>query len=255
MEEKIRALLYEPSGLKPLFNPIDVPEELPSPLVIDASFDIANHTSINHRNTEAIRSLLHQANAIVVDNERLSVVMKRYAKGFVVNAPFGHSYQRDKDGAYTLGILNYTEEQQLTNKVLRKFLKTFKAYHIAVFGQPLDWSEKNYTHYEDWDAFCSVIDILMLPGSDAIIPTMTLPLSAMMAKTAVITTPHYQTLGSASGVVVMPSLDPDLWLGWVKRFEENMTRLDGLKAFNAKYASQLSLQSMQAIEKLKAYLS
>lgn len=255
MEEKIRALLYEPSGIKPLFNPTSVPDELPSPLVIDVSFDVANHTSINHANTQSVRELLGRAKAIIVDNEKLGMVMRKFATGFVVSAPFGHSYERDKEGAFTLGILNYTEEQQLINRTARKFLKAFRSYQIAVYGEPLDWQEKNFEHYTNFDSYCSAVDILMLPGSDLVIPTLTLPLSIMMAKTAVITTPHYQTLGSASGVVVMPSLDKDTWLGWIRKFEGNLARLDSLKAFNAKYASQLSNQSLQVIEKLKAYLS
>ena len=258
MDDKIRSLLYEGSGLSPLFNPMSATEDtVPSPLVVDMTVDIANHGRIYHPNTDEVRALVEQANAVVTDSERMSSIARRYTKGLVVSAPFGFTTVQDRETPFTVGLLNYTEEQEMANKILRKFYKALKSPFL-VFGKELDWTEKENEDNrvtDDWELFCGEIDVLLLVGSSHVVPSFTLPVSAMMAGAVILATNHYSSLQSASGVFILSGEQPKLWAGQLQKLESNLRRLDSLKQFNANYARQISRESQALIFKLAKRLS
>lgn len=257
MEEQIRKLLYEGSGLTPLFNPMEQPAELPSPLVVDMTVDVANHGRIYHPNTEAVRDLLASVSAVVTDSERMTNVARIYTKGLVVSAPFGWTITPDRETPFTVGLLNYTEEQEVANKILRKFFKAMRSPFL-VYGKELDWTEKDNEDNrvtDDWDFFCGEIDVLLLVGSNHVIPSFTLPVSAMMAGAVVLCTGHYSSLKSASGVLTMPADQPLVWRSQLQNLEQNVRRLTSLKQFNANYARQISRESQQLIHRLTRRLN
>ena len=256
MEEKISSLLYESSGLRPLFNPMESSEDhVPSPLVVDMTVDIANHSRLYHTHTEEVRELLAQAQAVVTDSERMSQLARKYTKGLVVAAPWGWTTVQDRETPFTIGLLNYNEEQEVINKQLRKFFKGLKQPLLA-YGQPLDWFDNEDNRAtQDWEMFAGEVDVLLLVGSQHVIPSLTLPISAMMSGAVVLATKDYSLLAPASGTFIMPSLEPRLWAGEIKKFEQNLRRLGSLKQLNANYARQISKESQGLIFRLARRLT
>jgi hypothetical protein len=250
-DTKIRSLLYEGSGLAPLFNPMAAQEVGAQPLVIDMTLDIATHTRLYHDHTDDVRDLLGQAAAVVCDTERMARVARKFTKGLVVVTPFGHTTARDRESdAFTIGLLNATEEQQVVNKSLRKFCKALKQ-PLLVYGEALDWTENGDNQVmTDFDLFASTVDLLLLIGTDHVIPQLSLPLSVMLSGAVVLGTGHYNPLSPASGVLILPELSAKLWTTHIHKFEQNLRRLDSLKKFNSNYARQISRESQNLIYRL-----
>ena len=252
MLQKIRSLLYDGAKLNPLFNPVEVPSELPKPLVIDTTIDIANSTRLYHTHTDEIRALLAQTDAIVTDSEKLATVIRQFTKSLVAICPFGFTTAVDIDGELTIGILNWTEKQVFANKVNRNLLKGLKTPFL-VGGSPLDWDFEGET-IEDFELFAGRCDILVMPGADKLLPSMTLPLATMMAGSVVLTTNDYHALNAAAGVFVMPTTQVKPWRDMLRNLEGNLQRLQTLKQFNIKYAKRVNAESLATITKLNQRL-
>jgi hypothetical protein len=255
MEEKLRSLLYEGSRLQPVFNPMEAPKELPDPLVIDLTRDVTNYTRLYHTETDTIRELLAKADAVVTDTEKQAAVIRQFTSALTIVCPFGFTTAKDLDNELTIGILNYTDEQEMANKTNRKLLKGLNESFL-VFGQPLDFENEGEVIEDDFDQFAGRCDVLVLPGTRHIIPSLTMPLSAMMAGTVVLTTNEYHALNVAAGVFILPTtrkVKP--WKNYLKNFEKNIRQLESLKQFNTKYAKRVNSESLALISRLSQRLS
>ena len=94
-ETDIREYLYDSSGLTPIFNPTNKPKKITSPVIVDLSFDMTNHTRFYHSKTDAVRLLIANADAVVCENETLVGVARKFTNTIVAPFPFGFCPKAD----------------------------------------------------------------------------------------------------------------------------------------------------------------
>lgn len=251
-EQKIRQLLYTSRDwLRPAFNP----EEPCGANVVDATYDISNHTRIYHEKTNEVREFLKDK-FVVTDTPQLAGVLGEFAKK-ATSAPFGHTTARDIEGPFTVGLLNHDDDYQMANEwgglILKRMDRT-----LLVYGKKLDLDfEQEVT--EDFDDFAGRCDVLLLPGIPQTLTSVTLPLSVMMATTAVLASPggSWYTLNAAAGVYLMSNdrKDWQAWKGFVGALERQPRKLALMKERNLYFTRSINAQSMRIIENVARRLA
>jgi len=251
MEEQIRTQLYRNLDWKPVFNPKKGISKPPSPLVVDLTIDVSNSSRQYHLKTEKVRQLLSQADLIVCDTERMVHTIKKHAKTLVTAAPFGACGAGDKDDekGIRVGLLHHSADTELNNMGNRKLLKAL-GEEFLIFGGPIDGIEGEVI--EDFNQFAARCDILLLPSIINSINSTTMPISAMMAGTAVIArnSGGYCNLDGASGTFLIPTDSPADWKNRIEFVRSDPRRLEQFKQFNTKYAKAVSSDSVAKLTRL-----
>ncbi len=253
----VREYLYRKSHLKPVFDPVEIPKSLPDPYVVDLSIDALNHFKINHTQTDAVRSLITNADAVVCDNEILAWMAKKYNKGLVVAFPFGFTTARDMpdEKGVRLGLLNQTFEQRVNNEGYRDMLKGL-GFEFLVYGEGIDGLDCEPV--PDLDAFVSFCDILLLPSLETSnLNSLALPLSAIMAGTIVLyhNRACYSFLDNGSGCFPIEVGHTDAaWGLAIEKLLNNMGKMDTLKGFNRRWSTKVSSRSLDLVNSLQVRL-
>jgi len=260
MKSKIRSLLYHQTKLKPAFNPMDVPEDMPTPSVIDLTLDVTNTSRIYHPNTEQVREYISYADAIVCDTQAQASIVKMYRQPSkpVIIAPFGFSPRKDVDnGEFTVGIMNHEPDDELNNasQSSRKIIEKL-GYRYLVYGSPLGEAEEQVTT-DDFEDFAARCDVILLTSLRDSVNDLTLPLSAMLAGSILVAPNNggYNALRAASGVFFLESNRIKDWKTLLSSIESQPIKLQTLKDFNVKYARNISSESLSLISRLERVLA
>lgn len=250
METELRALLYNQlEGHQVAFNPLE-----PEPFdLVDLTRDVTNSTRIYHLRTECVREALAGAAVIVTDNPPLAEVVRRVLPRTVIMAlPFGQmpaTLRSTRRGAVartgdelTVGLLNHNGDVELSNVHHRKLLKQLQPG--LVYGRALPGLDAEVE--EDFKAFCSRCDILLLPSLPGAINSMTLPLAAMAAGCAVLAhnAPGYYDLDAATGVQILPN-ELEAWRSMLVALVAQPAKVRAMQERNQAFAARLNRESLQ----------
>jgi hypothetical protein len=250
----IRHFLYDKTKLRPIFNPIEpIGEDLPKPLVIDLDIDVSNRTRIVHPHTDEIIAMLASANAIVCDTAVLANTIRPSTKSLICVAPFGFATVTDNEfeKGFAVGLLNHEDVFQMENLAARAFLKKFE-YQYLVFGEEIAELE-NQLVLTDFNQFASLCDVLLLPGALTPPLPIAVPLSVMMAGTAVIAarTSSYYALQAQGVRYLEPTLKPAPWRKAIEILERDPVQLEYFKKHNKQYAQRVTSESVQLVSRLE----
>lgn len=197
----IRKQLYSKFFI-PISYDFDIDDE-----VVDLSADVTNQTRISAFDPAKTVPALKQSKIIFTDSIDLAGVIGKLVQNVpIIPAPYGYCTAQDMNTNFVIGILNHDSCSHMNNLGYQELFQATDGYEVLIFGEPFALlPEAEVT--DDLNYFAGKCDILLLPGMPQYPSPIAVPLSVMMAETAVITLPEslgYRNLTQAAGVVTIP---------------------------------------------------
>jgi hypothetical protein len=181
----------------------------------------------------------------VTDSQVLAqVVQQVLPHAPVVALPFGHfSPIGEKEGGFTVGLLNHSPEMVQNNLYNRKLLKSLDR-ELLLFGGALAGLAERAEVTSEWAEFAARCDVLLLPSLPGVINSPTLPLALMESGTAILAhnAPGYYGLNAATGVQLL-GREPAAWRHMLAVLEEQPAKLRTMQERNRAFALRQNRES------------